>query len=1192
MGINVLIGNRLYEASNYSVAEDATPLASGDSAGGVGSFTFTIPMPDRDIDPDHPLIKLGVRVLDKAQVFLMDELYGDVHGRVTSVALAEDSQSLEITGHTGLGDLNAYNVRALPQHTTLGAAFSYYCGLAGVTGVTDSRIAGKQVTFPGFHGELWFNLKQMAAAVQAEIVFRQGQVVLQPIRERKLPSGFEAQLNYNVNSENLAQSVEVTHYESSWVNPGLVYPVGGWNEEVEVLSVAAGEYVEHEIPIDASLVSIVQPTMVQNVSRDHVSSSVYSVVADDGFTIPPAQWHDRGGRLSVEIGEDTSTLIVKIQAPNEFRISDGTLTQSFDIAMAADTTGSRYSSLRIIGTGMVYRRNTLVIPTGVPASATGTDVGVTIDNPFITSLETAYEAGGLAAAQFAGSRESLTLTAYAPPEAFETFGVIVGSRVSYEGRIFRVRSVNVTPDQVGIEADYDGTVGDFDDFFAGKTIAEIEQYLAQYPQYNDEVGEAEVILKPQSVIAMPRRNLPGEAEVWGREVENRIANLSATTDTLSQAIQVAQKQYTTYAGITAKGIEHSQFITTQIEEVQEEVADLSSDLDDELNELNDVVIPGIEGELADAAQKAQEAVDAALAAETTANGANARLTYDPYNPAYEEVYEWEGGIPTGRSSKIVNGVLVARNLARNPGFENSTVGWDYKGFDTPGGRTDGAPWEGGAPIQGQLYGRFPSENPPPLSESSQYVRPLVVNPAGTPWVGVSFFAGGVPEDGGGEFVVTAYASRTTFDQFYPIASGHITSEGGWVSGIAEIPPDEFMVTFRFDRPMSLYAMDAVRVDAAETEHEIQKRMEYGYFDGDTPDIVVPTEDKPSTRRNGTPLEQGDELMIHNRGKWTGVEVWNGEEWVPHQIVADSLLVPGSAGATVIADGAITTPKLVANAVTTPKLNALAVSADKLAANAVTTAKLDALAITAKHTITGATLQTTSSPSYGIKITTSGFSAYSPQGLRTVFISSGSGNVEIAGSFRTGLGDNQTVISDNIYRGRPGIKFDTGSSSEIEPTIQSLGSGSEGFPAGAFVLTGREATANTSGRADIVLEHGGDFYIAQNHGSQTGVGVHKVGWDLELLGRTPGPVTTGFYGGVYRNESFVGAALSNGQSITYTSGSPRPSGTNIAAATVHSGAMGENPRIGVSVRTASQVGVNFARDNNTATTWSLHISWIR
>lgn len=45
-----------------------------------------------------------------------------------------------------------------------------------------------------------------------------------------------------------------------------------------------------------------------------------------------------------------------------------------------------------------------------------------------------------------------------------------------------------------------------------------------------------------------------------------------------------------------------------------------------------------------------------------------------------------------------------------------------------------------------------------------------------------------------------------------------------------------------------------------------------------------------------------------------VEIWNGTQWSPHQIVADSLLVPSSIGNVLIKDGAITGPKVNAESV--------------------------------------------------------------------------------------------------------------------------------------------------------------------------------------------------------------------------------------------------------------------------------------
>lgn len=65
MGVRLEIGDLIYEAADYAVQENATPLAASDSSGDVGTIDFSIPRPDPDMkvavqtpllveDPDNP----------------------------------------------------------------------------------------------------------------------------------------------------------------------------------------------------------------------------------------------------------------------------------------------------------------------------------------------------------------------------------------------------------------------------------------------------------------------------------------------------------------------------------------------------------------------------------------------------------------------------------------------------------------------------------------------------------------------------------------------------------------------------------------------------------------------------------------------------------------------------------------------------------------------------------------------------------------------------------------------------------------------------------------------------------------------------------------------------------------------------------------------------------------------------------
>lgn len=393
MGIRLSIGGVEYEAANYSVQEDSTPTKSEDSSGSVGVFTFSIPKTPNM----QPLMLVG------ESVDLIDTRRGTTVGFVSSVT-ETDNGEVSLQCQSRLGRLNIYGVQAQPFSGSLVNAFRYYLGLANQEFdlLVDPSISSRTVHFPGWSGELWFYLKQMAAAEDCEISLVSNVILLRPLRQREAIDHRNVSRSRDYGSNTLAKSVEVYHYDNRPIFEELVYPPGGWSNDVEIISVGAGETVEVPLELSASVSSIVQPVMQTFVGPNDTANSVYTVVGDDGLPVVPQQWFDNGGRLSVSINPDTVTLTVTVTGATNIINSDGTPILVYQLALASDTTGSRYSTLRIKGSGIGFNKQKIAVRTCIDDQLAGTDVGITIDNPFLTTLDQAYSAGVKAARLYAG----------------------------------------------------------------------------------------------------------------------------------------------------------------------------------------------------------------------------------------------------------------------------------------------------------------------------------------------------------------------------------------------------------------------------------------------------------------------------------------------------------------------------------------------------------------------------------------------------------------------------------------------------------------------------------------------------------------------------------------------------------------------------------------------------------------------
>lgn len=538
MGIALQIGELTYQATQYTVNEDATPTAITDSSGSVGTINFTIKKPNRDLNPNHPILVYTEGWLEGQDVTLTDTRYGFTVGRVSSAQYNADTQDISVTCIARTGEMNVFNVQAQPFVGTLGDAFAYYASLAGITTdiSVDASVASRPVTIPGFYGDLWYNLKQLAAAQRVEIALVAGVIFLRPLRQQEVVKGRNFQRTRAIGGTQLAQAVEVYLYNTRELDEELFYPSDGWNPEVQVLNVNAGETSEYIIEFDASIASFEEPVMETFVASDYVATSVYTVVTDDSLPVSPSLWSDNGGRVEFVLNEDTSSLTVRLTGATNIPLATGGWSRTFSLALASDESGSRYSTLRIVGTGVAYSKTKHTFRTCVPASRTSTEVGVTIDNPFVNDRDTLYRTGATAAKQFTGNNFQVTgvvssvtdrgggaqptptyadveadlETALGPSPAYglvqsyytstlslptykdvkdywastiadlfssQLFGRVQGARVwdRDSRRWFRVRQANIGPDQISFtQADDDLTYGDMYAVRGTMTYAEVQ----------------------------------------------------------------------------------------------------------------------------------------------------------------------------------------------------------------------------------------------------------------------------------------------------------------------------------------------------------------------------------------------------------------------------------------------------------------------------------------------------------------------------------------------------------------------------------------------------------------------------------------------------------------------------------------------------------------------------------------------
>lgn len=448
--------------------------------------------------------QLGLSQLQGTKFRLVDSRKGITSGTVEDVSF-DGSGAIRLSGISDLNQLNSYNVTAFPTNLsdypgfegTLGEAVSYYAALSGVSYVwVDPAVRDIPVSYPGWSGETWFHLKQLATVHGCEISFVSGFPVFRPVRGRVTEPGRWTQKSISLTRPNLALSVEA------------------YNQDVQNIRDA---YVVHPDIGDGTVYSAV-PGEVEDFVLD-ISASVYRLTSieavftrEDGRSVT---WAGAGATVRIN-PENSRQLLLRLAPPESRRIQR--------VYLGWLRAGERVPGLYVRADGVSLTPVLESIPTGVPSGSTGTQVGVTLDSPFLGSSDTVGSALTRVSSHMSSTRFSLSgsltnvnrrgdtgvpdfvnytdaqeqLENRISPEftyeelrtymafwesgssyaylqslfssgvstdyRFQEFGNVAGSRIWDEEtrRWFRIRSATITPfDIQGIQADDDLLLGEF-----------------------------------------------------------------------------------------------------------------------------------------------------------------------------------------------------------------------------------------------------------------------------------------------------------------------------------------------------------------------------------------------------------------------------------------------------------------------------------------------------------------------------------------------------------------------------------------------------------------------------------------------------------------------------------------------------------------------------------------------------------
>lgn len=489
---------------SYQVSEQASPLAPDDSRGSVGSIRVSL------MEKVGPLASRGLK---GSNAVLTDNTNGYASGLIVGVAARDGKLSVDIDTELAFA---VAEVTVPPVRGTIEACVRAWFAVVGVTDgfYFDPALPATVFSFPGWRGDLWVELKQLLAVHTLDLSVTSGMITIRPARQRELVRYRDTGSGWDIAPHDVARKIEIYFYENVWSTTGIIYPVDGRGIDEPTISANFGESTITNVKMNATLQGISQPTAQLSDTFPNVAST-YTVIDKDGVQVTPQEWDNTGGSITAVIDPlDPSVVIITTRGmDNEAR-------SPYRIATMINE--NAYPSLVIVGTGTFTKKTLVTLPTGADEKLITSDIGITVDNRYISTRQEAYDLGLRTARKYAGPDMGISFSAWrvnavgaadgkrqltfaefnaewdtrnagATFDTFntywsgktfndfnalyaekyeldyqnQTFGNVAGSRMREGEAMYRVREATISESGVTGSAEHDTLYKDFDIIWAG-----------------------------------------------------------------------------------------------------------------------------------------------------------------------------------------------------------------------------------------------------------------------------------------------------------------------------------------------------------------------------------------------------------------------------------------------------------------------------------------------------------------------------------------------------------------------------------------------------------------------------------------------------------------------------------------------------------------------------------------------------